>query len=419
MSEALGSPGVSSGLAVPSPRAFARSGAVLAIATVIANLLGYAFAVVLSRALGPGGYGALAALLALGMIGSIPAIALQLVVARELVSTDTVAAVWLKTSLVLGAALLALFWAIAPVAQAYLGLASPLPVLWIGVALLPTTATGALQGVLLGRQRYGGLAASYLLLAGLRFAGGCVAAATGTGVSGALAAAAAGTAVACLAVAVVTASKEPILGPAPAEAIEMGVRQRLDALVAAASATAAILVLTSLDVILARHFLTASDSGHYGVGALFAKASFWAPHFIAVLSFPLLASRDSRRRAFVISASLTLAIGCSVVLGAGLFARLVIEATVGGAYDDVEALAARFALLGVLTAILQLLLYAGLARRSRRVELLVWIGIGVQLVVVSAWFHESARQIVNASIVVCAALGVLIAITGLRSGARA
>lgn len=417
MSEVLGAPVVAGG-PLAGPRGFARQSACLGAATILANLLGYAFAVVLSRALGPGGYGALASLLAVGVIGSIPAVALQLLVAREVASTKVGAAVWVKTSVITGFALMALFWVLAPIARNYLGLASSFPMMWLGVGLLPTTVTGSLQGVLLGRQRYGALGASYLLLGGLRFAGGCIAAAIGASVSGALAAATAGTAVACLLTWRITASRDPGLQTDGAGHVKLpDIRSRIQSLVAAASVTAAILLLTNLDVILARHFLPAVGSGHYGAGALFAKASFWAPNFLAVLTFPLLANRESRRRSLALSAALTLAIGGVVVLGVILFAGVIIDATVGAAYADVAALAGQFALLGVLTALLQLMLYSSLARRTRRAEILVWAGIAIEVLVVSAWFHGSAQQILAVAIVACAAVSLLVATSEIRSAA--
>jgi hypothetical protein len=75
--------------------------------------------------------------------------------------------------------------------------------------------------------------------------------------------------------------------------------------------------------------------------------------------------------------------------------------------------------LGVLAAVLQLLLFSGLARRTRRVEALVWIGIAVDLVVVTLWFHDSAHDIVLASITACATLSVVVALVEIRSAAAA
>lgn len=413
MAELLGAPATPTTASAARVR---RSALGLAVATVVSNLLGYGFAVVLSRSLGPGGYGALAALLALGLIGSVPAIALQLLVARETADGPDSAGAWVRTSAVLGVALMLLMWLAAPLASGFLDLGGPLPVLWLGVTLLPVTVTGALQGILLGARRYGGLAASYLLLAGLRLVGGGVAALLGWSVAGAIAAAAVGTLLAAAVVARIAAGDVPLARRAAAGGrSHLGSHVRL--LVAAASATAAILVLTNLDVVLARHYLPAAESGQYGVGALFAKASFWAPHFLAVLVFPMLVSRGGRRRSFAITTALTLAIGAVVVLGALLFAGPLLEPTVGTAYARGADLAPQFAVLGVLAAVLQLLLFAGLARRTRRAEAFVWSGIVAQVVLVAGWFHGSAEQVLGTSIAVCGVLAGVIVLDELRPGA--
>ena len=61
------------------PRAFL----VVAPAMAAANALNYAFNLVMSRLLGPADYGALGALLALVLVGTVPGVALQAVVARH------------------------------------------------------------------------------------------------------------------------------------------------------------------------------------------------------------------------------------------------------------------------------------------------------------------------------------------------
>ncbi len=129
-----------------------RAALLLGFSTTAANVLGYGFAVVLSRSLGPADFGALAALLAAGLIGSIPGVALQLAVARSAASGSEAAEVarWLRIALVSGVLLMLGTWALAPLAESFLDLPSLLPVFWLGVVLLPTTLTGAFQGRLLG-----------------------------------------------------------------------------------------------------------------------------------------------------------------------------------------------------------------------------------------------------------------------------
>src|SRR5829696_7589638 len=131
------------------------------------------------------------------------------------------------------------------------------------------------------------------------------------------------------------------------------------------------------------------------------------------------ARRGGRRRSLLITTGLTLAIGAVVVLGALLFAGPLLELTVGTAYARGAELAPQFAVLGVLAALLQLLLFAGLARRTRRAEAFVWSGITVQVVLVAGWFHGSAEQVLATSIAVCAALVAVIVADELRPGAAA
>ncbi len=383
-----------------------RAAALLGFSTTMANVLGYGFAVVLSRSLGPSDFGALAALLAAALIGSIPGVALQLAVARSSAagSAATEAAEvarWLRIAVVTGVLLMLGTWALAPLADSFLALPSPAPVLWLGVVLLPTTVTGAFQGRLLGAERHERLSATYLAVAGFRFVAGVAAAWLGWSITGALAGAAVASLLACVLSAALAGvpSQSPGGSPVPVLLREMGT---------AASATAAILVLANVDVLLARHYLPAATSGHYAVGSLFTKAAFWAPHFLAVLAYPILARRTAQRRALLIALGLTVAIGLLAVTGAAVVAHVLIDLTTGPAYADIAPLAPAFAVLGMLMAVLQLMVYAGLARRRRVTEAIVWSGIVAETALVAAAWHGGPGQILAACIAVNTAVAVLV-----------
>jgi hypothetical protein len=88
---------------------------------------------------------------------------------------------------------------------------------------------------------------------------------------------------------------------------------------------------------------------------------------------------------------------------------------VGGQYDSAGTLSPRFALLGVFMAVLQFLLYAGLARRRRQVEVIVWVGIAVEVVAVAALYHASMSAIVGVATAVCAVLVVATGAIELRA----
>ena len=386
-----------------TPRSLKRAGLLLGVSTTTANVLGYAFAIVLSRSLGPADYGALAALLAAGLIGSIPGIALQLVVARsrsrDPAHAEAEAGRWIRLSLVAGVALMLLTWLLAPLAQSYLELAGIAPVLWLGFVMLSSTVTGAFQGRLLGAEQHERLSATYIAVAGLRFLSGCLAARLGWSIAGAIGAAAVAGVLACLVSAALAGVPRVVAGG-------HGYRVMLHELVTASSSTAAVLVLSNVDVVLARHYLAGSGSGHYAVGSLFTKAAFWGPHFLAVLAYPRLARSKDRRRALRTSLGLTVLIGAVAVLGAILLGRLLIDASAGPAYADIASLAPAFAALGTGMALLQLTIYAGLARGRRITELLVWVGIVAEIVLVVSRLNRTPGQIVVACLTVTVAVTV-------------
>ncbi len=259
------------------------------------------------------------------------------------------------------------------------------------------------------RERHERLSATYLTVAGFRFLAGVVAAWLGWSIAGALAGAAVASLLACL----VSGWLAGIPRQTPGGA---AVATLLRELGTAASATAAILVLTNVDVVLARHYLPGTGSGHYAVGSLFTKAAFWAPHFLAVLAYPRLSRRRGQRRALVVALGLTLAIGVLVVVGSALVAPVLIDVTTGPAYADIAPLAPAFATLGLLMAVLQLMVYAGLARRRRVTEAVVWSGIVAETALVGAVLHGSPGQILGACIVVNAVVAVVVVVRELGSG---
>lgn len=70
--------------AVPSARrSLTRGGGLVAPALTLVNVVGYVLAVAASRALDPDGYGELTALLGVLLLASVPALAVQAVVARS------------------------------------------------------------------------------------------------------------------------------------------------------------------------------------------------------------------------------------------------------------------------------------------------------------------------------------------------
>ncbi|MFL6139079.1 MAG: polysaccharide biosynthesis protein, partial [Frankiaceae bacterium] len=186
-------------------------------------------------------------------------------------------------------------------------------------------------------------------------------------------------------------------------------RRRLPAGVAgelghAAAALLALLALSNVDVLLARHYLTARDAGLYAVGSVLAKGAFWAPQFIIVLLFPALAA--GRRAPGVLRRGLSLVVGLGAVvtLGAAVLGRPVVRTLFGARYTGIAGIAWLFAALGATLAIAQLLLYSSLAVESRLAGLLVWLALAAEVVAIATIRHGSAAAIVSVALASAAAV---------------
>src|SRR6266498_1223744 len=352
-------PGVAAPLAAgPS---LARAGLMVAPAMAVANGLNYAFNLVMLRLLEPAAYGALGALLAVILIGTVPGLALQAVVARhtalragdrravaELWSRTLVAVSWVSLGLGLAVA------AAAPALAAFLHLGSIVPALWLAANILPLPLVSALQGMLQGVQRFGALAAALLLNAGARLAVGVGLVAAGHGVDGALAASVAGSVLAML---------------------------------------------------LARHYLAAEPSGLYAAGAVVAKIAYWAPQFVATIVFPRLATEAAARRRLLARAAVAItALGVALMVVVAAAPELAVTLPFGAAYRDVGPDLPLFAALGTALALVQLLLFSGIAAGDRKVHRLLGATVVIEVAVIALGPHHSVTGIVGAALAAVTAL---------------
>jgi O-antigen/teichoic acid export membrane protein len=371
----------------------ARGGAVLGIAAILANGLGYGFTVVLARGFGAAEYGALGALLGAGLIGAIPAGGLQYVLARRTAARDLGTHRNERAGLLLavgvGAVLALLVVALAPAAAAFFHLESVWPAVWLGVMLLPYTISGALLGSLLGHERYVVFGAAQVLMAFGRFTAGVFAGLAGFSVTGAIGSVAVATAVTCSLVYLLS-------GPRSwwsTDAVRAGAL--LGDLARACSAIAGIAVLSNLDLLLARHYLPRDVSGAYALASLFAKVCLWGGQFVPMVVFARM-SRDGRDRRLLLRAGLVcVAVGAAVVLAAAVAAGPIIR-TIAGAdqgYAAAVPLAVPFALLGTLWALVQLALLAAVAAGDSRPGRLLWAIVAVEAAVIAFGPHSSAGPI--------------------------
>jgi O-antigen/teichoic acid export membrane protein len=395
------------GASVPRRASLPRAFLVVAPAMAAANALNYAFNLVMSRLLGPADYGALGALLALVLVGTVPGVALQAVVARHTtLAGEAVGRLWsrvLAAVVAVGAVLGLLTMLASPAVAAFLHLPSLGPCLWLAAALLPLPLLSAVQGMLQGREWFGALAAVLLVAAAGRLAVGVGLVEGGLGVSGALAATAIGSAVAVLVAVPRLRAQGGWERPRAVGWRWPGTGSSAAAfggeVAAAAAGVLGLLLLANVDVLLARHFLSAEASGLYAAGAVLTKIAFWAPQFVVTLVFPRLVTAADRRRLLGRSAA-----GAPLVVAAALAPGLAARLSFGEAYLDVGPTLPLFAALGTGLALVQLVLFTGMATADRGMYRLPLAAVVAEAALVALFLHDSVAEIVGASLAVVAAL---------------
>jgi len=390
----------------------ARAGVLLGVASVLSNALGYGLTVLLTRSFGPAEYGALGALLGVGLIGGIPAGALTYVLARRTAAAELPAGAneraGLRLSITVGAVVGGLVIVLAPVADAFFHLGSPWPAFWLGVMLLPYSVQGALLGGLLGHERYTAFAAGQLLTALARFAAGVATALLALSVAGAMAALAVGTFAAA-------AGLWWMCGPA-SWSVPGRSRDLLADLARACSAIAGVIVLSNVDLLLARHFLSREESGAYALAALFGKACLWGAQFVPALVFPRLARDGSGRGLLLRSAAAAAGVGAAGILVASVAAGPVVRVIAGDdpGYAEAVNLAVPFAILGTLWALVQLALLAAVAAGDPRPGRLLWVVVAVESLIIAVGAHDSPATILAVSLACTGVLAVAATLLVLR-----
>ena len=393
-----------------------RSGVVIAVAMGIMNVSTYGYTVLAAHTIGKEAYGAFSALMGALLVISVLSLGLQATGARRISAhPDQVIAiervvlgVGLRSALVLGAVCLAL----APVLNAVLHLDSLPTALMVGVAAIPLTYMGAQAGVLQGERRWGLLALVYLAqgLGRIFFGVGLII------FWPTEFAAMAGVALGCwVPVAIAALALSRPRSEVPHSEGHPGL-ELLREVGHSSQALLAFFALSNADILVARATMSDSDAGLYAAGLIMAKAILFLPQFVVVVAFPSMSKEQTSR------ATLLAALGVSALLGcAGVLGTLVLpswaQVFVGG--NDFSAITDdlwKFAIVGMLLAMIQLLVYSALARRQGRAVILIWTALAALVII--ALTVNTATSLV---LVVGAIDGVLflallgVALTGSRS----
>ncbi|WP_312855848.1 lipopolysaccharide biosynthesis protein [Nocardioides stalactiti] len=354
-----------------------RSSAGIAIAMAVMNVGTYAFQMVAARLLGPSQYGAVAGMMALLMVLSVVQLGIQATAARRIAAApedvaaieDTVLTATWRAALVLGAIAVAA----SPLVWWLLRLDGLLPAVLLGLCVVPVTVMGGQAGVLQGERRWLPLSLVYLSVGVPRvlIGGACLA------ISATEASAMAGVLVASwLPVLIGTWALRGRRTDAVVTAHDREVRRDVRRETAGSSfALLAFVALSNLDVVVARNVLDEHQAGLYAGGLIVTKAVLFLPQFAVVILFPSMSTAGESRAAVLRGLAFLTGLGAACVGGTYLLSSLALVFIGGDEYGEVQDKLWLFAVLGGLLSVLQLLVYAGLAKRGRWTKYLVSVGV--------------------------------------------
>jgi len=387
-----------------------RSVGAVTVGAMVANIAAYLVAIPASRVLGATDYGVFGVVMAAMVVVAAPSLAVQAVIAREVVrgrsglvrlgvQTAVLVAVF---SLVAGAVLVPLTRV--PVAAAAAGMVmAPL-----------ITLTAAAQGFLQGRAEFRRL--GWLLgLVGVLRSGPMIAALLlGASATVALWVGAVGTLIS-------TAFAWGLLKKSPSAPAEGNIpsaahqgsffssRSDVWSVLGASQVQLALLVAVSIDLLLARVVLSDADAGVYALGAIATKAAFWLPQAIGTVVYPRLATPERRAQSLRIAVGVVSGIGGMTVVGTWLVSPLV-PRIVGDEYRPLTGIFWLFALTGAILAVLGLLLLAVIAAQRTVVGIVVWVSVAVEAAVILLWADSVTSLVVIAVSAAAVMTGICLAL---------
>lgn len=376
------------------------------IGSMTANVASYLLHLPASRLLGVAKYGEFASLLAAQLVLAVPALALQSVVAREVVRGRS------------AGKLRSLGYRCAAVVAVLSVLAAPIVAVAMDTGVLATTSALVVapllvllateQGLLQGTARFGRLS---IVLASAGFGKvvpAVVALFLGAGPGTVLAVSAAGTGLVALGARL--ANREPsVSGGLLTGDVRIGVATVLRA----SQVQLVLILLSSVDLLLARALLTEADAGIYALGAVATKAAFWLPQAVGVVLYPRMANPAHSASALRSALSVVAGIGAVLIVGAAVAAGLI-PLIVGEDYAAVQGYLWIFALQGACLAVLQSALLWAIAGERTTLAILAWLGLAAEVVLLTLC-ASTVLQFVVVAVSVAAATALAVCVAALRS----
>jgi O-antigen/teichoic acid export membrane protein len=331
-----------------------RQNLVLFLGGFSAGVGGFVYHAVAGRTLGPRQYGEVAALVGLYTVGSIANLTLVLVLARYAANLDAagrpgaIRHIVRRSSRLLALPTVAFCLLTAalsvPLAR-FENFDSPVPVIWLGLAIAAYCYTAVPRGILQGTQRFTALSANLSLEMVVRVASLVLLLAVGLAVTGSMVAMLAGVTVAYL---VGTWALRDLFR---VEREPVRMRAMVSFGLTAAAGTLGIILLYNLDVVLAVHYLDKYDAGIYGSLNKIEVIIYYGTLSVSQVLFPrvveAIATRRHPARLLLLSAGLMSVLGLGAVVVFGLTRGLVAALLFGPQFSAAQPYVLAVGLIGL------------------------------------------------------------------------
>ncbi|HUC15282.1 MAG TPA: glycosyltransferase, partial [Acidimicrobiales bacterium] len=430
----------------------------VAAVTLAVNLGSFLYLVLIARSASPAIFGALAALAGIALLFEVPANALQVALGRAVARgpdgrvAPVAAGALLIDACLLGAGVSAVLLALSPLVERFLHLPSITSALLLGAYALPVGLSVVPKGVLVGQGRQRLLATGLIAGMVVRIVVGVLLVRHGGGLEGAFVAMVWGEVVTAVIVLIglremlrhpeapVSGLGAPAASPAPGptgdESPPLAGGPGSTRLVwgharLAGAAFTGYWILTTIDVVLARHWLGREVSGWYSAAATIAQIALLAPGAIAALTFPRLVGSDiprlvgpdskpNQRLMFALGSAAVALTGFVAAVVVCVFAPGTVRALFGVRYSPAASVVGLLSFSSALLGLVTVLLHYHLNRGGRVTVNLCWPAILIVIVGTSIWHHsmtEIATVMVVGTSSVCA--GMLVVAWGHAEGSRA
>jgi len=386
---------------------------IMFLATSLANLLAYLFNILMGRMLSPASFGILISLQAMLVILTVAGNAMQTTVAKYVSHFEAVAQRERTNSLVTYfLQRVALFATIATLllvlgrarVACFLQIASPMAVVVLGLALIPTMVSSIIYGFLQGLQRFGAWGTLLISVATLRIILGIVFVQVGFNAVGAVAALPVSAGIVSLPMLLLM----PFLrGKRTGEGFHAeGVFSYSSYVILGLICFAA---LTQMDMIVVKHFFPPEMAGQYAAAVTLGKIVFFLPLAVASVFFP----KSSRRYALNQDTSgplrfslLAVAIPSGLLtLGYFLWPSLILRLVLGDQYAVTGPLIGVLGVAMTLYGLINIWLNYYLSVNQTSFLYVLSAGVLLQLVLL-ACFHSSLLQVATALTITALAICV-------------